>query len=328
MTCVEVVVLVDDDLDRLLGLLDAVRADLAGPGRSCRVTVVRSGGDEDWERTCRSAQRLPATDVVRAAPGRRGAALRAVARDSSAEVLACLSDAATTPDVLLRMLAPVVAGRAELAVGGWPGAGEPAVGEPAAEPEGGVWAARTAAIRPLLDVSRSTGPALGAELVALAAREGLRTVRVSGRAPAGPVAAGRRTGPPRPATTLLRFGRFGAVGLIGGLVYVLLYLAMRSVVPPAAANLVALVLGSVANAELNRRWTFVDRRVGAVGAQLRSGAVFALHYLVMTGAVTIAVHLHLPLGRISELAVMLASSAVLSVLRFVGLDRWVFRPGR
>ncbi|MFD1152111.1 GtrA family protein, partial [Saccharothrix hoggarensis] len=226
-----------------------------------------------------------------------------------------------------------------------------AFGLDVADAGGGLRAARTAAVRPLLRLSTSDGPSLGTELLLLAAHNGLRIAQVpvtgavagvrlgerlvglarvahamaTGRADLG--APGARPARLAPAVTLLRFGLFGVVGLMSGLLYVALYLGLRTVVPPALANLAALVLGAVANTEVNRRWTFAGRRVAPVGTHLRSGVLFALHYLVMTGAVTAAVHLNPSAGRLGEVAVLLASSLAVSVLRFVGLDRWVFRTG-
>ncbi|MFD1150807.1 hypothetical protein ACFQ3T_27075, partial [Saccharothrix hoggarensis] len=87
MACVEVVVLLDGDLDRLP---DALRTSLAAPDRAWTVTLVQLGGDATWERTRRLTASLPGTRAVRGGRAGRGAVLAGLWRDSTADVVACL----------------------------------------------------------------------------------------------------------------------------------------------------------------------------------------------------------------------------------------------
>src|SRR5205823_11229695 len=73
-----------------------------------------------------------------------------------------------------------------------------------------------------------------------------------------------------------QFLRFGAIGVVSTLAYLLLYLVLRHGMSPQPANAVALLVTAIANTAANRRLTFgVRGRDGALRHQLQGLGVFA-----------------------------------------------------
>jgi len=121
--------------------------------------------------------------------------------------------------------------------------------------------------------------------------------------------------------------RFGAIGVLSTLAYLVLYVLMR---PAGAqlANLLALLITAVANTAANRRFTFHVRGGGAARHQLQGLAVFALGLAVTSGALAaLAASLRHP-ARVVELSVLISANLVATVLRFVLLREWVFAGRR
>jgi putative flippase GtrA len=128
-----------------------------------------------------------------------------------------------------------------------------------------------------------------------------------------------------PPSSRRRVVRFAAVGVASTGLYLIIYVVTRLALGAQASNLIALLLSAMANTVLNKRLTFeVGGRtsarthvqgllVFALGAALTSGALSILHALV-----------HDP-GRVLEVAVLLAATAVATVVRFFLFSRWIFR---
>ncbi|EME64708.1 glycosyltransferase [Amycolatopsis decaplanina] len=130
------------------------------------------------------------------------------------------------------------------------------------------------------------------------------------------------------AATLAKFLGFAVIGVISTVLYTLLYLPLRVPLTPAGANLVALVLVGVANTEANRRWTFNRGGGHRLGLHTRAAILFATTYLLTTLAVT-GLHLIAPgSGPVVELLVLIVAYGLMTLLRFVALDRWVFARHR
>jgi putative flippase GtrA len=138
---------------------------------------------------------------------------------------------------------------------------------------------------------------------------GLR--RATGGDPPGPLAA-----------QLLRFGAVGVVSTVG---YVLLYSALRPVAGPQGANAWALLVCAVANTAANRRLTFGLRgRGGALRQQVKGLAVFGLGLALTSGSLA-ALHRWVPgPARPTEVAVLVVANLVATLLRFLLLRAWVF----
>jgi putative flippase GtrA len=121
---------------------------------------------------------------------------------------------------------------------------------------------------------------------------------------------------------------FGAIGAVSTMAYAALFVLLSGVAPAQVANLVALVGTAVANTAANRRLTFGIRdRLGAGRAHLQGLLVFALGLALTSGSLAL-LHASAPRPpRAVELGVLLAASAVGTVVRFVLLRTWVFRAG-
>ncbi|WP_336213013.1 glycosyltransferase [Nonomuraea sp. LPB2021202275-12-8] len=130
------------------------------------------------------------------------------------------------------------------------------------------------------------------------------------------------------AATLAKFASFAAVGAFTTLLYALLYLPLREFLSPVTANLAALVLTGVVNTEANRRWTFALRGGNRTGLHFRATAVFVANYAVTTTAV-LGLHGLVPeAGRLLEVSAVVATYGLLTLTRFIALDRWVFARSR
>lgn len=94
-----------------------------------------------------------------------------------------------------------------------------------------------------------------------------------------------------------------------------------------AANVLALLITAVANTSANRAFTFgVRGPARAVRHQGQGLLVFALAWALTSGSLT-GLHLLAPgAGRTAELLVLTVANLVATVLRFVLLRGWVFRP--
>ncbi|MFD4260407.1 GtrA family protein [Streptomyces sp. NPDC058534] len=137
-------------------------------------------------------------------------------------------------------------------------------------------------------------------------------------------------GPPRVraarATVWSReVGWFVAIGVVSTAGQASLYWALRLWWPPAAANLVSLLVLTVLNTEANRRLTFRHADAGPVRAHLGAGGLFLLGYLVTSGAVLWFRHERPGASPAAETVVLAATSVVVTVVRFLVLRLAVFR---
>jgi putative flippase GtrA len=120
--------------------------------------------------------------------------------------------------------------------------------------------------------------------------------------------------------------RFAFVGGICTLLYLLLFVGFELVVASQVANVLALLISAVVNTALNRRITFV--LPGWAPLREHAGGLVAF----VIGAVLTSVSLallhhsdrHAPTA--TELAVLIAASAVATVFRFVLFQQWIFAP--
>jgi putative flippase GtrA len=123
--------------------------------------------------------------------------------------------------------------------------------------------------------------------------------------------------------------RFLAIGAASTLAYALLYLLLRGGLGAGGANALALALTAVANTQANRRLSFGIRGRAGLMRQHAAGALVYLLALGLTdGALRLLSGIDPHPGRLLEVAVLVAASAVATVTRYVALRTWVFAgPG-
>jgi putative flippase GtrA len=356
-TCqVEIVVPVKDEENDLAPSIRRLHAFLADafPFTS-HITVADNGSsDRTWDIALGLAGELPDVAAVRLEQPGRGRALRSIWAQSSAEVLAYMDvDLSTDLNALLPLVAPLLSGHSDVAIGTRLARGSRVVRGPRREmisrgynlllqatldagfsdAQCGFKAIRREKARELLPLTQDGGWFFDTELLVLAERAGLRIhevpvdwtddpdSRVNVRATALADIRG-----------ILRLGgghrmvRFVAVGAASTVAYVLIYLALRRGLAAQPANAISMLITAVANTAVNRRITFgISGRRHVVRHQLRGLMAFAAGLLLTSGALAV---LHWTVAqptRTAELAVLLAASIVATLARFVLYRSWVFR---
>jgi putative flippase GtrA len=353
---------------------------------SFRITVADNASTDDTPRiAARLAAELPDVANVRLEQKGRGRALQTVWSASDAMVLAyCDVDLSTDLNAVLPLVAPLISGHSDLAIGTRLGRGSRVVrgakrefisrcynlilrGALAAgfsDAQCGFKAIRGDVAQRLLPLVEDTGWFFDTELLVLAERAGLRihevpvdwvddpnsTVDIVATATAdlkGVVRVGRAlaTGalpirelrtqlgrepleagvPGVPTGMTSQLVRFAAIGVASTLANLLLYLLFRTFTGPLAANVVALLLTTIANTAANRRLTFgVRGRDGAARHQFQGLIVFGIGLGLTTGALALLGVVVANPGTVLELAVIVVANLVATVVRFVLFRSWVF----
>ncbi|MFI5624392.1 glycosyltransferase [Nocardioides sp. NPDC051685] len=136
----------------------------------------------------------------------------------------------------------------------------------------------------------------------------------------------RPPGPVRSPSLAAQVIRFGAVGVLSTLAYLLLYVLLRTATGAQAANLVSLLVTAVGNTAANRRLTFgITARQGAVKHHVAGLAAFGVGLALTSGSLAL-LHLAAPTpARTIEVVVLVAANATATLIRFVAL-RWVMSP--
>jgi glycosyltransferase involved in cell wall biosynthesis len=324
---------------------------------SWRVMIADNASVDDTLAIARKlAAELPGVDVLHLDAKGRGRALRTAWSSSDAAVVAYMDvDLSTDLRALLPLVAPLLSGHSDIAIGTRlaPGAHvarsakrefvsrsynhllRTALRARFSDAQCGFKAARTDVVRDLLPAVRDQGWFFDTELLVLAERRGLRVHEVpvdwvedpDSRVDIVSTAAGDLRGVARLAAQSPVL-RFVAVGVVSTIAYALLYLLLRQALGPVASNAVALAATAVANTAANRRLTFGIRgREGAMRHQLLGGIVFVITLALTTGALDV---LHAAVRRPSHLVeavVLVLASAAATVTRYVGLKWWVFADG-
>lgn len=132
-----------------------------------------------------------------------------------------------------------------------------------------------------------------------------------------------------PRSLLRQAVRFGAVGVVSTLAYLLLFMLTRGWLGAQAANLIALAVTAVGNTAANRRFTFgVAGRRGAARHHFEGLIVFAIALGITSGSLALLHSLSAEPHRLVELGVLVAANLAATVMRFVLLRGWVFHPRR
>jgi glycosyltransferase involved in cell wall biosynthesis len=303
------------------------------------------------------AHELPGVELLRIDRKGRGRALREAWSRSDAQVL-CYMDVDLSTDLrgLLPLVAPLLSGHSDLAIGSRLARSARVVRGPKRElisraynallhtvlrarfsdAQCGFKAVTATAARRLLDDVRDDGWFFDTELLVLAQRRGLRIHEVPVDWVDDPDS---RVDIVRTAIEDLRgvarlalagpVVRFMGVGVLSTIAYVLLYLLLHGLLGAGGANAVALAITAVANTAANRRLTFgVRGREGLVRHHARGAAVYVLT-LGLTTLALASLHRFDPSpARAVELAVLVAAGAAATITRYVALRTWVFARAR
>ena len=353
---VEIVVPVKDEETDLAPSIRRLRAYLSGGfPLTWHITIADNGSrDRTWDIARGLTAELSRVSAVRLAQPGRGRALRSIWSHSDSEVLAYMDvDLSTDLNALLPLVAPLLSGHSDVAIGTRLARGSRVVRGPRREvisrgynlllqatlgtgfsdAQCGFKAIRRDKARELLPLTRDGGWFFDTELLVLAERAGLRIhevpvdwtddpdSRVNVRATALADIRG-----------ILRMGgghrmaRFVAVGIASTVAYILLYVLLRRGLAAQPANAISLLLTAVGNTAVNRRVTFgISGRQHAVRHQLRGLIAFAAGLALTSGALA-ALHWITPRPtRVAELAVLLIASLAATLARFGLYRSWVFR---
>jgi glycosyltransferase involved in cell wall biosynthesis len=303
------------------------------------------------------ARELRGVSVLRLERKGRGLALREAWSRSDARVV-CYMDVDLSTDLraLLPLVAPLLSGHSDVAIGSRLARGARVVRGPKRElisrsynlilrsvlrarfsdAQCGFKAMRGEVARELLADVRDDGWFFDTELLVLAQRRGLRIHEVPVDWVDDPDS---RVEIVRTAIDDLRgvgrlavagpVARFMAVGVASTLAYVVLYLMLHSGLGAGGANALALALTAIGNTAANRRVTFgVRGRAGVLRHHARGALVYALT-LGLTSASLLSLHrIDARPPRAVELAVLVLASALATVSRYIALRSWVFAAAR
>jgi putative flippase GtrA len=300
---------------------------------------------------------LPAVTLVRLEAKGRGRALRAAWSVSDARVV-CYMDVDLSTDLngLLPLVAPLLSGHSDLAIGtrlskssrvtrgiqrefisrSYNRILRLALRATFSDAQCGFKAVRGDVAADLLADVRDQAWFFDTELLVLAQRRGLRihevpvdwiddpdsSVQITSTALADLRGVARMS----VATPI---ARFMAIGALSTLAYALLFLSFSAPLGSGIASGVALALTAVANTAVNRRVTFgVRGRHGLLGQHAAGALVFAIALGLTTGALAVLHGLDPRAPCPIELAVLVIANLAATVTRYVALRTWVFTPGR
>ncbi|MGO9754163.1 MAG: glycosyltransferase [Solirubrobacteraceae bacterium] len=303
------------------------------------------------------AARFPDVTYLRLERKGRGHALRAAWCASAARVV-CYMDVDLSTDVraLLPLVAPLLSGHSEVAIGS-----RLAVGARVArggkrefisrfynhllrfvlrarftDAQCGFKAVRADVLPDLLEGVRDDGWFFDTELLVLAQRRGMRIHEVpvdwvddpDSRVDIVATALSDLRGVARlllgsPVT------RFVLIGIASTIAYALLFLALADPLGSGWANAVSLAVTAVANTAANRRLTFgVRGREGIIRHQAGGLAIFALGLALTTGALGLLHAVDPRSPHLLEVTVLILASVLATVVRYLGLAFLVFRSSR
>ena len=258
-----------------------------------RITIADNAStDATWPLARRLAERLPHVQAVHVAKARRGRALRQVWNASDADVVAYMDvDLSTGLEALLPLVAPLLSGHSDLAIGSRLANGAAVVRGPRRElvsrcynlllrttmrarfsdAQCGFKAGRTEVVRALLPAVEDQAWFFDTELLLAAQRRGLRIHEVpvdwvedtDSRVDLVRTALDDLRGMARVARQQLP--SVAAIGVVSTLAYLALFWLLRSVTGAVAANATATLVRFV----LLRSWVFHPHRTAPKEVQPR-----------------------------------------------------------
>jgi putative flippase GtrA len=318
-----------------------------------RITIADNAStDRTWAIACRLAIELPGVQARRLKEKGRGRAVRQAWLSSDAAVVAYMDvDLSTDLDALLPLVAPLLSGHSQLAIGSRLAPGARVVrslkreiisraynlllhlvlGTRVSDAQCGFKAMRADAARQLLPTVQDQAWFFDTEVLVQAQRAGMRIHEVpvdwvddpDTRVELIPTALEDLRGVWRLSQDVRSFI---AIGVLSTLAYVVCYTSFRTALPATIANALSQLLTAVANTAANRRFTFAANGNGAAARDHLGGlTAFGIALGLTTGAVG-ALHVLVPAAnRITELAVLLIANVIATLVRFILLRSWI-RP--
>jgi putative flippase GtrA len=283
----------------------------------------------------------------------RGLALRTAWLASDADVVSYMDvDLSTNLESFLPLVAPIVSGHSELAIGtrlarqsrvrrqikrevlsrGYNTLVRTAFRSGFSDAQCGFKAIRADIARLLLPHVEDNNWFFDTELLLLAERNGLRIHEVpvdwvedpDSRVDIRRTALADLRGVAR-LLAATQVAPFLAIGVASTVAYAALYLALRSGLGAGGANALALALTAVANTQANRRLTFGLRgRERLLRQHAMGAAVYVLTLALSASALAVLSAADPQAPRALELAVLTAAGVCATVTRFLALRAWVF----
>ena len=284
----------------------------------------------------------------------RGRALAATWLMSTADVVAYMDvDLSTDLDALLPLVAPVISGHSDVAIGSRLSTGSRVrrgwkrelisrcynallhvtLGATFTDAQCGFKAIRAETARRLVPQVQNRSWFFDTELLVLAQRASLRIAEVpvdwnddpDSRVRLLPTAIEDLRGVWRLMITRpARFTRFAIVGVASTIAYVLIYLALRDLLPAWTANALALIVTTVANTAANRRFTFgVRGRDRLAGDHAAGLTAFAIALLLTTAASEVIRYLAPHAAPLVEALILTAANLVATLFRYRLFRGWM-----
>lgn len=303
------------------------------------------------------ASKLAGVEALRLERKGRGLALREAWSRSDAKVVAYMDvDLSTDLRGLLPLVAPLLSGHSDVAIGTRLARGARVVRGPKRElisrgynailhailrakfsdAQCGFKAVRGEVARELLAEVRDDSWFFDTELLVLAQRRGLRIHEVPVDWVDDPDS---RVALVRTAVDDLRgvarlaaagpVARFMGVGVLSTIAYALLFLTLSGGLGAGVANALALAITAVGNTAANRRVTFGLRgRAGLLRHHARGAMVYVVTLGLTTAALDFLHRVDAAPSRAVELSVLIVAGIAATVTRYVALRTWVFAAAR
>jgi glycosyltransferase involved in cell wall biosynthesis len=322
---------------------------------SWQITIADNASTDITPEIARAlAADLDGVRVLRLEEKGRGRALRAAWSASRARVVAYMDvDLSTDLHALLPLLAPLLSGHSEIAIGSRLARGSRVARGPKRElisrsyngllrvalrarftdAQCGFKAVRADVLPELLAAVRDQAWFFDTELLIAAQRRRMRIHEVpvdwvddpDSRVDIVPTAMADLRGVARLALDT-RVARFVAIGIVSTFAYALLFLLLAGAIGSAVASALALALTAVGNTAANRRLTFGIRGRDRLARQQAAGfIVFVLALGLTNGALSVLHDLDRHPPRLLEAAVLVLATLAATVTRYVALSSWVFR---
>ena len=329
------------------------------------ITIVDNAStDATWPIAEYLAAELPNVRALHLDAKGRGRALRTAWLSSKASIVAYMDvDLSTDLDALLPLVAPLISGHSDLAIGSRLARGARVrrgpkrelisraynfllrigLGAKFTDAQCGFKAISAVAARRLVPAVEDQAWFFDTELLVLAQRAGMRIHEVPvdwTDDPDSRVDIAKTAMDDLAGIVRLRFGAlavalsrqvltFATIGIASTIAYAILYALLRVFTSPVIANVLALVLTAVANTAANRRLTFGVRSRSTFWQDQVAGMGALGVAIAITSAAIALLHLTAPhAGVPAEIALLTGANAAATITRFYLLRVWFERRAR